>query len=369
MASSKIFFDNHITSASQLTSIVVTGGAVGQSVAQVSGPQAVKSGTGTMTVGGTYSALISKTYYIEAHVATTGSFATTRLRWSDTVFGTWNVENITPSNGVPISLSSGVTVTFVNGPNSPNFVLGDLQIFRVEHRWGPAKALDGSRDSEWRSGTMPTSSTLEWRIDVGSSLAPGVVALLDTNIPSNATTQLFSTASNFTTINSTTIVPWNAGRMIALVTAGASRYWVLRVTLTSTALTYLRWSEIFLGTVETFDRTFDIGYDDDQRALGVVDVEGHLMRGPAPLVLRGRYLTLTYSHILSATDVDRLTRLDAWSHDATYRVQRPFFFIPIDSMLTDFSLFQWANSYRKQHGYLDRYNVVPELAEVVRSIA
>ena len=369
MASSKVFYNNYITSASQLTSIVTTGTAVGQSVAQVSGPQPVKSGTAIMTVGGTYNALISKTYYIEVHVATSGSFATTRLRWSDTVFGTWNVENITPGNGVAISLSSGMTVTFVNGPNSPNFVLADLWIFRVEHRWGPAKALDGSRDSEWRSGALATSSTLAWRIDLGSSVAPSVVALLDHNVPSNATTQLFSTDVTFTTINSTTLIPWHAGRMIALVTAGASRYWVLRVTLTSTALTYLRWSEMFLGTTETFEKTFDIGYDDDQRALGVVDVEGQLMRGPAPLVLMGRYLTLTYSHILSTTDVDRLTRLNAWSHDATYRVKRPFFFILIDSTLTDFSLFQLANSYRKKHAFLDRYHVVLELAEVVRSIA
>jgi hypothetical protein len=93
-----------------------------------------------------------------------------------------------------------------------------------------------------------------------------------------------------------------------------------------------------------------------------------LRRGPGPRQLEGRMLRLTYGH-MDAADQARLATLRTWINDPAYNVQRSFYFLLLDSDLTNFGLFHWTNGYIKDHEFLDRYSDPLELAEVIRSIA
>ena len=59
--------------------------------------------------------------------------------------------------------------------------------------------------------------------------------------------------------------------------------------------------------------------------------------------------------------------LRAWIADRTVRTRRPFYFMRLDTDLTDFGLFQWANDFELNHRMLFTYGVDLELAEVIRT--
>lgn len=370
MASSRILFGNFFTDVPVAGTIFASGGAVAQSNAQVSGPQPFKQGFASLVAGGTYNDIIEVLYWVEC--TTGGSFAAARYRWTDNFQGTatvWNASDLTPLNGTPVALNRGVTITFTQvGSFTPQFVVGDTWLFQVVLKYGYPKAFDAIRDTEWRSGTMPAGSTIEWHADFGSAVLPTAFALLDHNIPSNATITLKIKSTGFTDPPDVTIpITWNPNRLVALLSTSARRYWRVCVTLGATSLPYLRWSEIFLGSSLVFDRTFDIGFSRARRRVGPISVET-LRRGPGPRLLEGHVLNLTYAS-MSTPDRARMNQLWEWTHDATHNIQRPFIVLLLDSQLDDFSLYQWTNDYEGNHRFLERYDTPVEWQEVVRSLA
>lgn len=371
MVSSRLFYSNFISDISMLSSVVVTGGAVAQSAAEVSRVQTVRQGasSATLTVLGTYTSFLDRNYRVEIHVGGTGAFGSGQWRWTDNALATpivWNASNLTTQNGVAITLNNGVQIRFDAGPTTPQFVLGDAWDFFVVLKRGPAKALDLSRNTEWRSGNVPSNSTVEWQIDLGSALAPTVFALFDENAQ---TVTLKGKATGFTDPPTTTdVIPMGAnGRRMAIIAPGAFRFWRVTVGMTTApTLGYLRWSEIFLGTISTFARTFLIGYHDGLRELDGDTVQ-ELSQGPVPQSPEARYLNLHYD-ALQGSDLAILTNLRAWRQDRSVRTKRPFYFVPIDSNLTDFGLFHWANEFDQSHRFLATYEADVELAEVIRTL-
>lgn len=374
MVTSRIFYSNYLTENNPAVTLFASGGAVVNQLAGISQVQAIKQGYAKGTPSGTYTGIVDKLYRVEIHTSGTGAFGSEQWRWTDNASVpyddiVWNASNLTTQNGVNVGLNNGISWRFDGGPGSPQFGFGDYWLFQVYLKYGYQKGLDGSRDHEYRSGTMPASAVIEHRYDLGSSVSPTAATILDHNIPSNATTQWIATASNFTTVVGTTTFTWAPGKMLALISGQTSRYWVKRITTTGTAPTlgYIRWSEIFLGSSLVFDKTFEIGFQDSSEWLGAINVD-MLRRGPGPRQLEGRMLRLTYGH-MSAVDQARLRTLRTWMNDPTYNVMRPFYFLLFDSDLTNFMLCHWTNAYVQDNEYLLTYSDPMELVEVIRSVA
>jgi hypothetical protein len=374
LATSRVFHANYLTELNPVVTMVASGGAVANAASTTGSAQAVKQGYALGAPTGTYTGIIDRLYRVEIHVGGTGAFGSAQWRWTDNATANpivWNASNLTTVNGGGgVLMNNGLSWLWNQvGAFTPQFVVGDYWLFQASLKYGYQKGLDGSRDHDYRSGTMPASGVIEQRYDLGTSVSPTGFALLDHNIPSNATTQVIATASNFTTVVTSITVPWAAGKILAIISGATSRYWVIRVTTTGTAPTlgYIRWSELFLGSSLVFDRTFSIGFQDASDWLGAVNVDT-LRRGPGPRQLEGRMLRLTYGH-MSAVDQARLATLRVWINDPAYNVMRPFIFWLIDSDLTNWGLFHWVNGYVKDHQELDRYSDPMELVEVVRSVA
>jgi hypothetical protein len=369
-------YANALVENNPTVTLFASGGAVAQSSASISGVQPIKQGYATGLPSGTYTAIVEHLYRVEIQDGGTGSFGTALWRWTDEASGTyddivWQASNLTPLNGVAVALNNGIFWTFTQvGAFTPQFETGDYWLFQVSLRYGQAKGRDGSRDMEYRSGTMPTGSTIEHRYAFPSSVAPTAFVLMDHNIPSNATISLKPKAGAFTDPPATTIpVTWQSGKIVALLTPSAFTHWRICVTLAGTAPAqgYLRWSELFLGASLVFDVTFEQGFQDTSDWLGALNVDT-LRRGPGPRQLEGRQLSLTYGH-MTAADQARLALLRRWINDPAYEVMRSFYLLLMDSDLTNFSLFHWTNGYVKEHQFLERYSDPLELTEVVRTRA
>jgi hypothetical protein len=375
LATSRALYQNYLTELNPTVTLFTSGGAVANQAAGISQVQAIKQGYATGTPSGTYTAIVDHLYRVEIHVGGSGAFGSAQWRWTDDATGNyndivWNASNLTTQNGVNVALNNGILWRFDQvGFSTPQFAERDYWLFQVYLKYGYQKGLDGSRDHEYRSGAMPPTGTIEHRYDLGTSVSPAGAVALDHNIPSNATTQWIATASNFTTVVGTTTFTWAPGKMLALMSGQTSRYWVFRVTTNGTApaLGYLRWSELFLGASLVFTKSFNSGFQDASEWLGAVNVDT-LRRGPGPRQLEGRMLRLTYGQ-MEAADQARLQTLRTWINDPAYNVQRAFYFLLLDSDLTNFGLFHWINGYIKDHEFLERYSDPLDLAEVIRSIA
>ena len=373
MPSSRMFYANYLTENNPTVTFATAGGAVEKSGALISTAQPAKAGYATGTPLGTYTGYVDKFYRIEIHVAGTGAFGSAQWRWTDAADVTpivWNASNLATTNGAVINLSNGVQWRFDQvGVSTPQFTLGDFWIFTVTMPYGYEKGLDGSRDHEYRSGIMPASSTIEHRYEFATAVQPTGFAWMDHNIPSNATIALKAKASGFTDPPDATIpITWNSGKISAVITSSAYRYWRFCVTLAGTSLPYLSWSELFLGASVVFTKTFRIdGFQDMSAWLGAINLEA-LSHGPGPRMLEGRTIRLTYGR-MSAADQAKLATVRAWINSATFNVMRPFFFVVLDSDMTNFVLCHWTNGYGKDAEFFERYSVPVELAEVVRRIA
>jgi hypothetical protein len=377
VVSSRVFHDNYLVSLDPTVSFSVSGGAVANANAAISGVQPIKQGYATGMPSGTYTAIVDHLYRVEIHEAGSGAFGSAQWRWTDNAAVpytdiVWNASNLTTQNGVNVALNNGVLWRFdAVGAFTPQFQFNDYWLFQVSLKHGYLKGLDDTRDHEYRSGTMPASATIEQRYDFGAAVQPTAAAIMDFNGPSNVTLAWKAKSSGFTDPPDATIsMPWNSsGKIATLISSSAYRYWRLCVTTTGTAPTlgYLRWSQVFLGASLTFTKQFSAGFRRSRQRLGAVNVET-LRRGPGPYMPSGEILTVLYAKLHSA-DQTRMRTLWDWTNDLTNALQRPFYVVLRDDVLTDFSLYQWTNDMNFEHTILDYYSVDPEWTEVVRSVA
>ena len=371
--SSRILLDNYLVSFNPTVTLFASGGAVAQSTHKVRGPQPVKAGYANGEVGTfIYTRHVDTFYRVEIQSAGTGAFGSATWRWTDNPNANpivWNQSGLATQNGTFVALNHGVTWRFTqNGSFTPQFALADRWDFAVTLRYGFQKGLDLTRDQEYRSGTMPASSTIEQRYDMGVAVQPTGFAILDDTIPSNATVNLKAKTSGFTDPpDATFTVPWQSGKRLLLFTPNAYRYWRIGVTLGATALPFLRWSNVFLGSTVTFTRTFRPGYDDAQQWIRGIDLET-LRRGPGPRLLEGRTLQLVYGP-MDPADQAKLTQVRTYINQPGHTLMRPFIFLLRDDDLTNWSLVHWTSDYIKEHVDQNLYNNPIELTEVVRFAA
>jgi hypothetical protein len=331
------------------------------------------AGNATMTLSGTFTGVRPLDYVVQVTSSTDGTFPNTRWRWSDSDGVTWNQSNLTPVSGSLVVLSNGVSVTFTQSSLAPEFVTGDEWDWRALRPHGMLDALDGSRNTEYHSGTLPTSSTLRIGFDLGTSVQPQALFVQDHNLPANATTTLFAHASTLYTETGgfSQAVTYRSGRLAELVTSAAFRYWWLRFVMSTSALTSLRLSEVFLGTGTTFDEPPKFGFSMPDQFVGSLDVNGTLVYGAGPQVRSAKRLQHTWQLTKQDANSDG-GRLDAAFMYATQHssyTQKPFYFLLSDADLNNVSFYSWSGDLDRRHRFLDRYDMAVSWTEVIRRVS
>jgi hypothetical protein len=368
MPNPRLYYDNLLT-LSRFSAFQVAGGATAQQPASFQ-IAPYNGGTVLVTTGGAYTGVIERDYLIEVTSSTDGTFPNTRWRWSDSGGVVWNQENLIPISGTPVSMSFGLTITFTTSGPGPQFVTGDFWVGRALLPYGIGKALDGQRDTEYRSGTLPSGSTLSLGFDLGSAQTPQAFFAADANWPSNATmtwrahaTTLFQEPAAFTQA-----VTVRTSFQAELMTGGAFRYWWLRIILGGTALTYLRLSELFLGQGTSLAQAPTIGYDEEEQFLTSIDF-ATLVRGTSPRRLTDTRPVRTWSLIkrdVSGDGGKLATALQYAARHPSFRTP-PFWFIPWDADLNTVEYNVWETGIRWRHRFLERWDATVDWPAVLRT--
>jgi hypothetical protein len=369
MATSRLLFFQTLYSPSLVVNMQTNGAAVAQSPAILSPVLRYQGGSALLTPGGAYTSIQERYYRVQVTSTTNGSFGGTRYRWSDTDGATWNEQGVTPQPGAPKLLNHGISITFTAGGILPEFVLGDTWWFKVVYPFGLWASLDGSRNTEWRSGVVHNGGTLSWDMDFGVPARPTALYLMDHNFPTLS--QILLTASNAGFGGTPSFVhqaPWSSGQILSFFTPPASyRYWRLLLSnFSGVSWPYFRVSEVFLGNWHAFSKNFLVEFSRPQRRLAAVGQ--NLRYGVGPGSLSGDDLEVTWSR-MPAVDQVLLEELWAYTNRPDIGVQRPFAFMPYDGDPGWWHLFHWVNDHERQFGPSFRYSNAMSLQEVVRSRA
>jgi hypothetical protein len=377
---SRLFYAN-LLSQSTFGGFNVAGGAVSMAPSGWSPFYKYKAGRVSIEDRGTYSGVFEADYLIEIHISSNGTFAGSRWRWSDTGGSVtvsnptgWNVENITPVSGTWVTLNNGLDIRFIDVGGTPQFVLGDAWYARALRPYGILKALDGSRNTDYRSGTTPANSTIRIGWDLGSSQQPAFLAIDDHNIPSSAITTLNAHATTLFTEPGgfTQVVTWRANRIAELVTSGAFRYWWVKVVMPSSGQpAYLRFSQLFLGTGVTLAKQPLAGLADDESFLGSLDVTDTLTGGPGPQVYTAPKRQRTWNRVRQTASADGGKLDAAFTYATTHPSyqQQPFWFVMWDTDLSRVEFNNWVGNLQKRHIVADLWAYTVDWTGVIRKVA
>jgi hypothetical protein len=370
-----LYYQNLLTPAN-FSAFNVAGGAVAMEAVPASQANKVypyNAGNATFALSGTFTGVRPLNCVVQVTSSTDGTFPNTRYRWSDTDGTTWNVENLTPVSGTPVALSNGISLTFTASSLAPEFVVGDEWDWRELRPNGIVYALDGSRNTEYHSGSLPAGSTLRIGFDLGTAAQPQAFFLQDHNLPSNATTMLFAHASSLFTETGgfSHAVTWRAGRLAEFITSSAFRYWWLRIVMGASSLTSFHMSEMGVFTGFTLDKPPIVGFSVPDQFLSGLDVNGALVNGPGPQMRTAKRPQYTWDLVKQDANSDG-GRLDAAFAYATQHAsyqQRPFYYVPLDSDLNTVNFYSWAGDLERQHRFLERYDYSVNWIEVIRRVS
>lgn len=370
-----MYYDN-LLSAATFQGFDTTGAATGLypiPSGQAYSAYSYRAGHATLTIGGTYTGTVPRDYIATVVSTTNGTFAGTLWKWSDDGGATYST-NLVPVSGVPVSLSHGVTLTWTASGSAPEIVAGDTLEWRQHRPHGLLNAFDGSRNTEYRSGALAATSTLRMGFNVGAGAAPGLLVVDDHNLPSDATVTLWGTNGTLYTEAGATsqAVTWRANRLVELITIGTRQYWWLKIVMGATALSsYLRISELFLGTGVTFEKPPIEGFDDTEDFLASLDVAETLTRGAGPLIWTAGMVQYTWPASARDGNADggKLeTVFAATTRHRSYRM-KPFWFLLEDTQLADIKLYQWAGPLRRPHVSGAKRAYTASFCDVIRTVS
>jgi hypothetical protein len=377
MPSSRLFNQNLLTPARFSGFQTIGGGAVANASGSLSKTFAYAAGNALVdvrfnpTTG--YTANVDKNFLVEIHQSTAGTFPSSRWRYSLDGGATWVAQNLIPVSGTWNVLSDGVDVQFTASGVEPEFVLSDTWEWRAFRPYGILRALDGSRNTGFRSGAMPSGSTLRVGWDLGSAQQPGALFISDHNLPSNVTTTLFAhpTTLFLETGGFQQAVTWRPGLLAEIVNTAVHRYWWVRFAIGASSLTDLRFSGMYLQTGVTFQRAPSVGgSSDDPQLLSSLDVSGTLVNGDGPQVRSADQLTYAWNRRVRGANGDG-DKLDAaWlavTTDPSY-MHKPIWWMVDDSQPATARLVQWV-SLSRQAVFYDKWDYTSVFAEIIRKVA
>jgi hypothetical protein len=338
------------------------------------GVQYFNQGAVNFQVTGTYTGTNPlATYRWEIQVAgANGDFSGTLWRWSDTNGVVWNASGLTTVNTVYTVLNNGLSSRWFYGFGTPPFVQGDIWIQTFFRPYPVQNLLDLARNTEMRTGSVLSSGVVDWSVAWTAAQTIPAVIIYDHNFPAGSTIQFqTSTTSNFAVLTSNLTIPYAAGKIVYLVASPVSaQYARLRVT-SGAAVSYLRMSELYFGTVTTMSKEFAIGFSAGVMNQGPLDLET-LMRGQAPLGLQARFYELRFPLRLDTAgqDIDLLEQLWLTIHDPLSLSKKPFYFVQDTITPVMFDLVHWnADRFVKENVFLSRYNAPIPLVGVARTAA
>jgi hypothetical protein len=338
--------------------------ASSQAAAQITSAQKTGSGSGTLTPGGTFAGTTELTYVVVIDGA--GDVGAATVQWSDDGGATWDATGVVTDTS-PVALSHGITVTFAGGAGT-DFSAGDRWDFKVLFGYGPARALDRNRNTEWRSAAVASPVTLT--LDLGSALAVQALVLMDHNLTAAATITLAANSSNAwgAPAYGPVTVTWAAGKLAHFLAAAETyRYWQLSITDTANPDGYLRLAELFLGPFTELTQNFDRGWkrgvepylDGDLAALHPTTVVLGL-----PQILEVDFRTIP--------EADRATLLDTIYpalYPTTTRRARPCVICPNPATPNDVLLAYWEGAGIATTPFLAHWELSVRFREHVRSLA
>lgn len=212
-----------------------------------------------VTVSGTYTGRQDREFVIR--IVLNGDAGIARFSWSP------DGEVLETSGSIltttSVSLQEGLSVGFTG-----TFEEGAVFRFPVVRPHGADRMLDGDRDTEYRTADVSGEKTIDF--DLGSTLTPGVFALMDHNLTASASLRLkASNDPSFGTLiaNIVVAIPLGTsgsptGRLVKYLremqadgeqSAGwTARYWRVAVSDPTNPEGVIRWSEAYLGPWEEF---------------------------------------------------------------------------------------------------------------------
>lgn len=327
-----------------------------------------KSGSWTLEIKGAYTGTQELNLVIRID-ATDGNFGGgTTWQWYIDGGMTPVQSNINVVALVWQSLGNGLEIRFMPGSYDPQFVLNDYYQGIVSRPFGIDNLLDGNRETDHRTAALTSGNVLTYTVDFGAARQATGLILGDHNIPSGSTIRLQADDNpNFTGLNVNEIVPYGPGPLLYEPANPQNvRYWRVHVTL-GAAVTFLRLSELLLGTALVMSKDFLIGFHirfhEDQPA----DLTT-LSRGTAPLGRVMRVYDIEFGH-MKQPDRDKIETVIRYSLDEASGLKRPFWFIHDTTSPTIFQYMQFANDVEELHKFLDGYNIPLSLVTVTRRAA
>lgn len=340
--------------------------ATSQAAGALSKPQKAGSGSATVTLNGVYTGTENLDYYIE--IETTGEIGTATFKWSDDGGTTFDATGVGTSTSF-VTLNNGVQIKWTQGSGN-DVVATDNWRFKGYLPYHRNKVLDRERDTEYRTvAGGVTSQALTF--DLGSAKTPSALVLLDHNLTGGASIRLQgSTVSNFASLVSDYVVPWQVSRIMYFLglPLSAARYWRIQFSDPGNLWEYLSMSEVFLGTYVRLSRAFELG-----------DIRGQQRVGQRERLLSGKFYGAMNTVLrvfdlswvrLNQTDLDQLVAVFDALNDLTNRQALPVFFSPMDTDLTQIYLCEWSDQQVVATSETDapeRYTVPVRLIEQPRT--
>ena len=275
-----------------------------------------------------------------------------------------------------VALSDGVEIQFTQSGTPPEFSVGDAWEWRPIRRHGILKSLDGSRNTEYRSGTTPANSTIRAGYDLGSAQQPAFFVLDDHNIPATGTTTLYAHATTLFTESGgfSQVATWRPNRISELITSSAFRYWWWKVVMPASGQpAYLRYSGAFLGTGATLSKTPSprMGISDDMTFLGSIDVTS-ATRGPHPRVNAAARPQYSWWHVRNdvASDGGKLEAAFDYAQSHSSYTMPPFWLILQDNDLSTVKYYSWSgNGLQRKYAIGDKWDYSVDWTSVIRMVA
>jgi hypothetical protein len=316
-----------------------------------------------MTTSGSFSGTQDLEYVVEIDSVSGGAeVGSATFRWSDDGGITWDADGVTTSASATL-LGDGVYIEFTAGTGN-DFVLGDTWYLRGINYFNPAKLIDSSRDTRYRSSGLDNPNWI--KISLDSAVSADCIAIYDHNFSSSAVITIQGNASDSwgaPTFSET--VTWNNCKILHYFASSQSfQYWRLVISDETNAAAYIQISELCLGEYLALSRAPAWGRGRDNAFVGRSLATEF---GSTKRLFRNWSTTLNYSFdFLTETDINNLlTMITAISSQDTGAIS-PIFFNEISDTPNEFWLVTFDNIGEK-YEFDGRYSLDLSLSEVMKS--
>ena len=314
----RFMYQNLIDDKTAITATSVETGFVGAGVPRVAGAG------GSVIFSGAYAGDDQEIYSVE--IDAPGDVGSARFKWRKTTtpIGRWEASNI-PTSHRDAALESGVKVRFVNGANSPAFILGDIWRATASRHYSPKRIYDLDPATSIRSASPPE---YPWSLsfDFGIEKSPDAFIAHRHNFPPSAGLRVQASESADWRAPALEERPVRRGGPIVHYFATSPRsyrYWRLLVEGAAGPDAYLEVSEIYLGGFFEPADHFWLGNVVGEESFEQVGRTESMAELPV-LLNRGRAATLPYERISDAQRAEFLAMYRAVKDVETGRA-KPLF--------------------------------------------